>query len=143
MSDLPSDRTETAPPFTYSGIDCFGPFYGPSFLLEGGKEVKRYGLLLTCLCSRAIHIEMLDDMTTNAFINALRSFIAIRGSVRQLRSDQGTNFIGAKRESAKLMKGMSRERVKALGCEFVMNPPAASHMGGSWERQIRTTRSYS
>nr|XP_055049264.1 uncharacterized protein LOC129434357 [Misgurnus anguillicaudatus] len=137
MGNLPQDRMETTPPFTYTGIDCFGPIH----VKEGRKDVKRYGLLLTCLCSRAIHIEMLDDMTTDAFINSLRAFIAIRGNVRQLRSDQGTNFIGARREFAELMKEMDEERVKALGCEFLMNPPAASHMGGVWERQIRTIRS--
>lgn len=80
-------------------------------------------------------------MTTDSFINALRAFIGIRGNVRQLRCDQGTNFVGARREFAELMKGMDQERVKALGCEFLMNPPAASHMGGVWERQIRTIRS--
>ncbi|KAI3352911.1 hypothetical protein L3Q82_019484, partial [Scortum barcoo] len=84
---------------------------------------------------RAIHMEMLDDMTTDAFINALRVFIAIRGNVRQLRCDQGTNFIGARREFTKLMDGMDQERIKSLGCEFLTNPPAASHMGGVWERQ--------
>lgn len=137
MGNLPEDRMERSPPFTYTGIDCFGPIH----VKEGRKNIKRYGLLLTCLCSRAIHIETLDDMTTDAFINALRAFIAIRGNVRQLRSDQGTNFIGARREFAELMKGMDEDRVKALGCEFLMNPPAASHMGGVWERQIRTIRS--
>lgn len=137
MGDLPQDRMESSPPFTYAGIDCFGPIY----VKEGRKELKRYGLLLTCLCSRAIHIEMIDDMTTDSFINALRAFIAIRGNVRLLRCDQGTNFVGARREFAELMKGMDEERVKALGCEFLMNPPAASHMGGVWERQIRTIRS--
>lgn len=49
------------------------------------------------MSSRAIHIEMLDDLTTDAFINALHAFIAIRGNIRQLRCDQGTNFVGAKR----------------------------------------------
>ncbi|KAL6465838.1 hypothetical protein MHYP_G00259710, partial [Metynnis hypsauchen] len=137
MGNLPEDRMETTPPFTYTGIDCFGPIH----VKEGRRNVKRYGLLLTCLCSRGIHIEMLDDMTSDAFINALRAFIAIRGNVRQLRSDQGTNFIGARREFAELMQGMGEEKVKALGCEFLMNPPAASHMGGVWERQIRTIRS--
>ncbi|KAI7792540.1 hypothetical protein IRJ41_018921, partial [Triplophysa rosa] len=137
MGDLPQDRMETTPPFTYAGIDCFGPIY----IKDGRKELKRYGLLLTCLCSRAIHIEMIDDMTTDLFINALRAFIGIRGNVRQLRCDQGSNFVGARREFAQLMKGMDLERVKALGCEFLMNPPAASHMGGVWERQIRTIRS--
>ncbi|XP_038142217.1 uncharacterized protein LOC119784309 [Cyprinodon tularosa] len=137
MGDLPADRTEPTPPFTYVGMDCFGPIY----VKDGRKELKRYGLILTCLCSRAIHIEVVDDLSTDAFLNAIRAFIAIRGNVRQLRCDRGTNFIGAQRELADLMKDMNQEKVKALGCEFLMNPPSASHMGGVWERQIRTIRS--
>lgn len=137
MADLPPERMEATPPFTYSGMDCFGPFY----VKDGRKELKRYGLLFTCMCSRAIHIEVLDDLSTDAFLNALRCFIAIRGNVSQLRSDQGTNFVGARNEFQELMKGMEQERVKELGCNFVMNPPVSSHMGGIWERQIRTVRS--
>lgn len=79
-------------------------------------------------------------MTTDAFINALRTFTAVRGNVRQLQSDQGTNFIGAKREFLEAVKGMNLECLKQLVCEFVMIPPSASHMGGAWERQIRTLR---
>ncbi|XP_067369271.1 uncharacterized protein [Channa argus] len=137
MADLPEERVEMTPPFTYCGIDCFGPFY----VKEGRKELKRYGLLFTCMCSRAIHIEMLDDLTTDAFINALRAFIAIRGNVRQLRSDQGTNFVGAKREFMNAMKDLNQEQLKTYGCEFITNIPSSSHMGGVWERQIRTIRS--
>ncbi|KAL6481772.1 hypothetical protein MHYP_G00098520 [Metynnis hypsauchen] len=137
MADLPEERTETSPPFTYCGLDCFGPF----MVKEGRKELKRYGLLFTCLCSRAVHIETIDDLTTDAFMNALRTFVAIRGPVRQLRCDQGTNFMGARREFSELLKGMDQERQRAIGCEFVMNVPSASHMGGVWERQIRTIRS--
>ncbi|XP_026094281.1 uncharacterized protein LOC113066585 [Carassius auratus] len=137
MADLPPERMEATPPFTYSGMDCFGPFY----VKEGRKELKRYGLLFTCMCSRAVHLEVLDDLSTDAFLNALRCLIAIRGNVSQLYSDQGTNFVGAKGEFLKLMKGMDQERVKEFGCTFIMNPPASSHMGGVWERQIRTVRS--
>lgn len=137
MSDLPEDRMETTPPFTYCGIDCFGPFY----VKEARKELKKYGLIFTCMCSRAIHIEMLDDLTMDAFINALRTFIAIRGNVRQLRCDQGTNFVGAKREFLNAMKDLDHEEMKKYGCEFLMNTPSSSHMGGIWERQIRTIRS--
>ncbi|XP_027895299.1 uncharacterized protein LOC114158186 [Xiphophorus couchianus] len=137
MADLPCERVEASPPFTYCGVDCFGPFY----IKEGRKELKRYGLLFTCLCSRAVHIELLDDMTSDAFINSLRTLIAIRGNVRQLWSDQGTNFVGARREFLESVKEMDQENIKQLGCEFVMNPPSASHMGGAWERQIRTIRS--
>ncbi|KAL7874936.1 hypothetical protein SRHO_G00059060 [Serrasalmus rhombeus] len=137
MADLPRDRMEETPPFTCSGIDCFGPFY----VKDGRKESKRYGLLFTCLCSRAVHIELLEEMTTDFFIIALRAFIAIRGNVRQLRCDQGTNFVGARREFIEALKEMDQERLKILGCEFFMNPPSASHMGGAWERQIRIIRS--
>lgn len=99
-------------------MDCFGPFY----VKERRKKLKRYGLILTCMCSRAVHIEMLDDLTTDAFINALHSFIAIRGKVRQLKSDQGTNFVGARREFTEALKEMDQEELKEqVGCEFIMN----------------------
>ncbi|XP_058471988.1 uncharacterized protein LOC131445137 [Solea solea] len=141
MADLPSDRVEPSPPFSYAGIDCFGPFYTK----QGRKEHKRYGLLFTCLSSRAIHIEMLEDLTTDAFLNALRCFIAIRGAVRQIRSDQGTNFLGAKNELKKGLMALDKDRIVTFlarkQCDFLMNVPEASHMGGIWERQIRTVRS--
>jgi len=63
MADLPSERVDPSPPFTYCGMDCFGPF----LTKQACKVQKRYGLLFTCLCCRAIHIEMLDDLST--FLN--------------------------------------------------------------------------
>ena len=141
MADLPEERLEPTPPFTYCGFDCFGPF----IVKERRKELKKYGLLFTCMASRAIHIEMLDDMSTDAFINALRCFIALRGKVRQLRSDRGTNFVGAENELKRAFEEIKEEKVKSFlmenGCDFVSNVPSASHMGGVWERQIRTVRS--
>lgn len=109
MADLPSDLVEPTPPFTYSGMDCYGPFHTK----RGHKEQKRYGLLFTSLCSRAVHIEILEDMTTDAFTNALQCFVAILGTVRHIRSDQGTNFVGAKIEMVKALKELNKERVAA------------------------------
>ncbi|KAL3975616.1 lysophosphatidylglycerol acyltransferase 1 [Sarotherodon galilaeus] len=137
MADLPEDRMETTPPFTYCGMDCFGPFY----VKEGRKELKRYGLLITCMCSRAVHLEMLDDLSTDSLINSLRAFVAIRGTVRQIRCDQGTNFVGTRNEFLGAFKEMDQAKLGKLDCEFFMNTPASSHMGGVWERQIRTIRS--
>ncbi|XP_041471862.1 uncharacterized protein LOC121421266 [Lytechinus variegatus] len=140
MADLPQDRVEPSPPFTYCGLDCFGPFT----IKEGRKEIKRYGLILTCMAMRAVHIEMLDDLSTDAFLNGLRCFIAIRGNVRLIRCDQGSNFIGAKHELKKGLRELDGDRVATqllkLDCEFKMNPPSSSHMGGIWERQIRNVR---
>lgn len=76
-------------------------------------------------------------MSTDAFLNALRSITAIRGNIRQIRCDRGTNFIGAIGEIGKV----ADVKLKSLGIEFLLNPPHASHMGGVWERQIRTVRS--
>ena len=140
MADLPTERVEESPPFTYCGMDCFGPFY----VKEGRKTLKKYGLLFTCMASRAVHVEMLDDMTTDAFINGLRCLIAIRGPVKVLYSDQGTNFVGAQHEFEKAYKEMEQplqEFFKKNGCTFKFNVPSASHMGGVWERQIRSIRS--
>ena len=77
MVNLSKDRMESTPPFTYCGMDCFGPFT----IKEGRRELKRYAVLFTCMTSRAVHMEQLDDMTTGAFINTLRYFTAIQGPV--------------------------------------------------------------
>ena len=77
MADLPEDRMESTPPFTYCEMDCFGPF----IVKERIKELKRYAVIFTCLSSQAVHIEQLDDKTTGAFINASRGFTAIRGPI--------------------------------------------------------------
>ena len=143
MADLPEDRVQEAPPFSFCGVDIFGPW----IVREGRKDLKRYGALFTCLASRAIHIESTDSLTTDSFINALRRFIAIRGPIRQLRCDQGTNFVGAERELKQALSEMNQQYVgeflRNQHCDyfpFKMNAPKASHAGGIWERQIRSVR---
>jgi len=107
MADLPQDRLTPAPPFTYVGVDYFGPY----FVKEGRKEYKRYRALFTCLVSRAVHIEIAHSLETDSFLNALRRFIVPRGPVRELRCDDGTNFVGAKGELRKAMKEMDHDEV--------------------------------
>jgi hypothetical protein len=141
MADLPKERLEATPPFTHCAQDCFGPF----IVKEGRRELKRYGLIITCMASRAIHVELLDDMTTDAYINGLRCFIAIRGPVQTMRCDQGSNFVGADRELREALKEIKEEQLRKFfeknQCRFIMNSPHSSHMGGCWERHIRTIRS--
>eukprot|EP00745_Piridium_sociabile_P015413 TRINITY_DN22861_c0_g1_i2.p1 TRINITY_DN22861_c0_g1~~TRINITY_DN22861_c0_g1_i2.p1 ORF type:complete len:272 (-),score=34.88 TRINITY_DN22861_c0_g1_i2:709-1524(-) len=83
-------------------------------------------------------------MSTDAFLNGIRNVIAIRGNIRRLRSDRGTNFIGAKRELREGWRAMDQKRLtRTLAnqeIEWILNTPAASHMGGVWERQIRSVR---
>ena len=143
MADLPEDRLTPTPPFIYCGVDYFGPWY----VKEGRKELKRYGVLLTCLVTRAIHLEVANSLETDSYINALRRFICRRGPVRQMRSDNGSNFIGARRELKEALAEMDRDQVKVEmlkeNCDWFevkFNVPSARHMGGIWERQIRSVR---
>ena len=143
MAELPDDRVEPAPPFTNSAVDYFGPFV----IKEGRKELKRYGVLFTCMASRAIRIEVAATLETDSFINALCRFLCRRGPIRQLRSDQGTNFVGARRELKEGLDRLDHTRIRNElqhhNCDwlvFNMNVPSASHMGGVWERQIRSVR---
>ena len=65
MSELPSARLQASP---YCGVDLFGPFTIKSYR----KELKSYGIMIICLCSRAIHIEFVQYLETDSFILSLR-----------------------------------------------------------------------
>ena len=71
MSHLPEECVAKTAPFHYTGMDVFGPFY----IKESRKTLKRYGLLFTCLASRAVHLETLNSMEADSFISVLRRFI--------------------------------------------------------------------
>ena len=108
MAELPTDRLEQVPPFTFSAVDYFGPFY----IREGCKEMKRYGVLFTCMASRAVHLEIAISLTTDSFVNAYRSFVCRRETIQQLRSDQGTTFVGAKNELQAALGEMNHEKIQ-------------------------------
>ena len=112
MANLPQDTLEAAPSFTFCGVDYFGPW----LIKEGGKELKHYGVLFTWLSSRAIHLEIAKSLETDSFIDALCRFLARRGPVQLLKSDQGTNLVGAKRELKDLeaLTEMKKDKVRAF-----------------------------
>ena len=141
MADLPSDRLAEGPPFTYVGMDVFGPY-----IVTEGKSTRRstsnrkaWGLIFTCLVSRAVHVEILPALDTSTFKNALRRFFSIRGVCRILRSDQGTNFVGALNIDSLNFSDVKAE-IDRNQCQWLMNPPKASHFGGVWERKIGSLR---
>ncbi|XP_034076932.1 uncharacterized protein LOC117549272 [Gymnodraco acuticeps] len=145
MADLPAERLQAAPPFSYVGVDVFGPWEVVSRRTRGGQvNSKRWAVLFSCMCTRAVHIEIIEAMSASSFINALRRFFAIRGPAKQLRSDCGTNFIGACRElgmDGSLPDPHGVEKfLEAQKCIWVFNPPHSSHMGGVWERMIGIAR---
>ena len=141
MADLPRERLEAnKPPFSYIGIDCFGPFT----VKCRRSQVKRYGCLLTCFTTRAVHLEVLESLETQAFLNGFRRFVARRGSPLKVWTDRGTNFIGANAELKRGLKELDESALQSYGVqreiEWNFNPPMSSNMGGVWERCIRTVR---
>ena len=140
-ADLPPDRvTPGEPAFSSVGVDYFGPIP----VKRGRGQEKKYGCLFTCLATRAIHIEVADTLGADSFINCLQRFMARRGEPKLILSDNGTNFVGAERELRREMTawntGRIQDELNERGIRWLFNPPAASHMGGVWERQIRTVR---
>ncbi|XP_034386287.1 uncharacterized protein LOC117729388 [Cyclopterus lumpus] len=144
MASLPADRLSTEPPFTNVGLDVFGPWSVSSRRTRGGySHSKRWAVIFTCMSVRAVHIEVIESLDTSSFINALRRFLAVRGPVNHIRSDRGTNFVGACKE-LKIPSNIDNTTVKAYlsgqGCSWTFNPPHASHFGGTWERMIGLAR---
>ncbi|XP_037820375.1 uncharacterized protein LOC119609604 [Lucilia sericata] len=142
MSILPSPRVASfCRPFTYVGIDYFGPL----FVIIRRSSEKRYGVLFTCLTTRAVHLEIAYSLSTISCIIAIRSFIARRGTPREWWSDNGTNFRGAERELSEAFQLLDQNEIvktftnSSMSWHFI--PPSSPHMGGAWERLVRSVKS--
>ncbi|XP_041954033.1 uncharacterized protein LOC121713480 isoform X2 [Alosa sapidissima] len=138
MADLPRERlVMDLPPFSNIGLDYFGPLE----VRRGRSTVKRYGVIFTCMTSRAIHLEVAYSLDTHSCINAIRRFLCRRGQAQHIRSDHGTNLVGAERELREALRTLDQRKIhQALmkeGVHWSFNPPTASHHGGFWERLIR------
>ena len=137
MAELLFDRLQGEPPFTYCGVDLFGPFV----ICSKQKELKRDGVMFTCLCSRATHIEVAHSLDTDSLLLTSQRFIGRRGYIRQMRSDNGSKFVGAVKELRKFFQDINHSRIneylqmhRADWITWINNPPTASHLGGVWER---------
>nr|XP_027231842.1 uncharacterized protein LOC113823416 [Penaeus vannamei] len=141
MANLPRFRVIAyEPPFSRVGVDYFGPF----LVKKGHSKMKRYGCIFMCFATRARHIEVAFSFDTDSFIHALERFMARRGEPKEIWSDNSKNFVGAHQELKRGIQEWNQDQIHAhllkKEIDWKFNPPAASHMGGVWERQIRTIR---
>ena len=141
MANLPKERTTPGGrPFRNIGVDVFGPIA----VRQGRSNVKRYGLIISCMASRAVHLEMLYNLDASAFICALRRFQARRGKPEFINCDNGTNFKGADGILSDLTRLWNASELgnyyRQADIIFKYNPPQASHFGGHYERLIRSVR---
>ena len=141
MSNLPATRLSVGnPPFYSTGIDYFGPMT----VKVGRSRQKRWGCLFTCLTVRAVHLELVESLTTDSCINAIRRFIGRRGVPNTITSDCGTNFKGADRELRESLRDIDQESISNFATDnhftWHFNPPESPHMGGAWERMVRSVK---
>ena len=142
MAPLRQEQASTGGrPFKHSGVDYFGPIE-TKFGRRG--RIKRWVCLFTCLSTRAVHIELAYALNTESFLGAYSRFVNRRGRPDSVFSDNGTNFVGAERELRNQIEAWNDYHIddymKQQATEWFFNPPTASHMGGAWERMIRSTR---
>ncbi|XP_055918535.1 uncharacterized protein LOC129950632 [Eupeodes corollae] len=126
-------------PFTFIGIDYFGPMY----TTVGRHTEKRWGVLITCMTTRAVHLEIAHSLTSDSCILAIKRFIARRGVPKEIRCDNGTNFHGAEKELKETYNELQSDMAKKFSTsqtQWIYNPPASPHMGGSWERLVRSIK---
>ncbi|GBN98446.1 hypothetical protein AVEN_253816-1 [Araneus ventricosus] len=130
---LPPDRVTDCAPFEIVGIDLAGPLFLKN-------EEKVWIVLFTCAVYRAIHLELVNSLTSDAFLLALRRFISRRGRPRTIYCDNGTNFRGASNVLSKLnwSKVPKETRTPKIFWKFI--PPTAAWWGGWWERLVRTLK---
>ncbi|XP_062528845.1 uncharacterized protein LOC134200289 isoform X1 [Bombyx mori] len=143
MSNLPDPRVNPAAPFETCGTDFAGPFLILNRKGRGARTSKCYLCLFVCFCTKALHLEVVSELSTNAFILCLRRFISRRGKPRTIYCDNGKNYVGANNELKRMLKA-ANESVTDFGLcegiEFKFNPAYAPNFGGIWEAGVKAAK---
>ncbi|XP_011858599.1 PREDICTED: uncharacterized protein LOC105556138 [Vollenhovia emeryi] len=150
MGELPAERIRSVDrPFTITGIDYAGPIQIRESKRRGRIHVsKGYVAVFVCTSTKAVHLKMVTDLSTDAFIATLQRFIARRGLCSQILSDSGTNFVGAAKHLKELYEFLIKEQ-KSIESELAEHriewrfiPPRAPHFGGLWEAAVKSTKKH-
>lgn len=149
MGNLPAERVRPSRPFSNVGVDYAGPIT-IYHRIRGKVPTKSYMCVFVCFTTKAIHLEVASDMTTDAFMGCLKRFIGRRGRPEKIFCDNGTNLVGAKNELEKLYRILTDESSRNDMYKFAANqkiewkfiPVASPHMGGLWEAAVKSMKYY-
>lgn len=149
MGPLPQERVNASFPFATTGIDYCGPFLITQ-QIRGRGPIKAYLAIFICFTTKAVHLELVPDLSTKAFISALKRFIARRGKCNTIYSDNATNFVGANRELKELLVAFTSQHHIAsvetfmadAGIAWKFIPPRSPHFGGLWESAVKRAKYY-
>ncbi|XP_073955668.1 uncharacterized protein [Choristoneura fumiferana] len=147
MGDLPAVRVKPAKPFLFTGVDFAGPINVRMSKGRGAKSNKAYISLFVCMVTRAFHIELVSNLTSQAFLAGLKRFVARRGRCAEIWSDHGTNFVGAKKDLIIMWRrctsGLPDEfiaQLEDLHIKWKFIPPGAPNFGGLWEAGVKSIK---
>ncbi|XP_030761095.1 uncharacterized protein LOC115886162 [Sitophilus oryzae] len=148
MGNLPQKRLEMNYPFQVCGVDYAGPFSIKDRKGRGAKTSKCYLALFVCFSTKAVHLELVSDLTTNSFICSLKRFISRRGKPVRIYSDNGTNLVGAYAELRQLQDFFNNNKTAISdncsndGIEWRFIPVNSPHFGGLWEAGVKSSKSH-
>ncbi|XP_039303533.1 uncharacterized protein LOC120357410 [Solenopsis invicta] len=146
MGSLPRERVTAGRPFLDTGVDYAGPIQLRTTKGRGQRAYKGFIAVFVCLSTRAVHLEAVSDYNADAFLAALRRFVSRRGLCLTLRSDCGTNFVGADAQLRSFFAPGSPELHRIVGqlasdrIRWQFNPPSAPHFGGIWEAAVKSLK---
>ncbi|XP_026730718.1 uncharacterized protein LOC113495917 [Trichoplusia ni] len=143
MGDLPNVRTNADFPFNCSGMDFAGPFMISSKKGRGNRVTKAYLCVFVCLITKALHLEVVSDLSTEAFILCLRRFVSRRGKPYALYCDNGKNFVGANNELGRVIRSSIQAVTDYAANEaikFSFIPAYSPHFGGIWEAGVKSAK---
>lgn len=144
MGDLPADRLTPYMGFEVAGVDYAGPFLLKETYKRGAPTRKCWIALFVCMCTRAVHLDVVDDLTSAAFISCYERFVTTRGPCTHMYSDNGTSFVGAYKEIKEAFeKFRSPENIECLnrrGTRWTFMSPASPFRGGIYEAVVKSTK---
>ena len=148
MGQLPASRTTPSHPFSTTGIDHAGPFILKLGHTRKPVLVKAYMAIFVLFSTKAVHIEVVSDLATEAFLASLKRFTARRGLPNSIHTDNGTNFVGARNDLQDLYKFLSSTDAQAAIHSFLLSnrvswhniPERGPHFGGLWEAAVKSAK---
>ncbi|CAG9134116.1 unnamed protein product [Plutella xylostella] len=143
MGNLPKARLEADHPFCHTAVDYAGPIMIANRKGRGCKLIKAYICVFVCLTVKAVHLELVTDLSAKCFISALNRFVARRGKPSNIYSDNGTNFVGANHELRAFLK-QCRKDVISYSAEteikFHFSPAYSPHFNGMAEGSVKSIK---
>ncbi|CAK1581575.1 unnamed protein product [Parnassius mnemosyne] len=147
MGQLPAARVTPIRPFKCSGVDYAGPIQIRTAKGRGHKSHKGYICLFVCMATKAIHLEVVTDLSSQGFLQAFKRFVSRRGHCSDLWSDNATNFTGAANELKRLfltengsMLQEVAESVANNDCNWHFIPARSPNFGGLWEAGVKSVK---